>query len=55
MADDRAGPIREKYDADAEEHIMGIIKGDVPYVPTEEDEEEDVSSYLNLDGEGEGR
>ena len=51
MADDRADPIR---DADAEEHIMGIINGDIPYVP-EEDEEEDVSSYLNLDGEGEGR
>jgi hypothetical protein len=34
---------------------MGIINGDVLYVPTERDEEEDVSSYLNLDGEDEGR
>ncbi len=55
MADDRADPIRGNYDADAEEHIFGIINGDIPYVPAEEDEEEDVSSYLNLDGEGEGR
>ena len=54
MADDRADPIRGNYDAEAEEHIFGIIKGDIPYVPAEEDEEEDVSSYLNLDGEGEG-
>ena len=53
MADDRADPLRH---ADAEEHIMGIINGDIPYVPAEEDDqEEDVSSYLNLDGEGEGR
>ncbi len=54
MADDRADPIRGNYDAEAEEHIFGIINGDIPYVPAEEDEEEDVSSYLNLDGEGEG-
>ena len=54
MADDRADPIIGSYDAEAEEHILGIINGDIPYVPTEEDEEEDVSSYLNLDGEGEG-
>ena len=52
MADDRVDPIRGNYDADAEEHIFGIINGDIPYVPAEEDE---VSSYLNLDGEGEGR
>jgi hypothetical protein len=55
MADDRADPIMANYDPDAEEHIMGIINGDVPYVPTEQDEEEDISSYLNLDGEDEGR
>jgi hypothetical protein len=55
MADDRADPIRENYDADAEEHIFGIINDDILYVSAEEDEEEDVSSYLNLDGEGEGR
>jgi hypothetical protein len=55
MADDRADPIMDNYDPDAEEHIMDIINGDVPYVPTEQDEEEDISSYLNLDGEDEGR
>ena len=54
MADDRADPIMENYDPEAEAHITAIINGDIPYVP-EEDEEEDVSSYLNLDGEGEGR
>ena len=54
MADDRADPIMENYDLEAEAHITAIINGDIPYVP-EEDEEEDVSSYLNLDGEGEGR
>ena len=54
MADDRADPIIGGYDEEAEQHIFGIIKGDIPYVPTEEDEEEDVSSYLNLGGEGEG-
>ena len=52
MAHDRADPLR---DADAEEHIMGIINDDIPYVPAEEDDQqEDISSYLNLDGEGEG-
>ncbi len=55
MADDRADPILDNYDPEAEDHIMSIIKGDIPYVPAKEDEEEDVSSYLNLDGEGEGR
>jgi hypothetical protein len=55
MADDRADPIRENYNAEAEAQLFGIINGDIPYVPAEEDEEEDVSSYLNLDGEGEGR
>ena len=54
MADDRADPIMENYDPEAEAHITAIINGDIPYVP-EEDEEDDVSSYLNLDGEGEGR
>ena len=54
MADDRADPIMENYDEEAERHITAIINGDIPYVP-EEDEEEDVSSYLNLDGEGEGQ
>ena len=54
MADDRADPIIGGYDEEAEQHLFGIIKGDIPYVPTEEDEEEDVSSYLNLGGEGEG-
>ena len=52
MADDR-DPILENYDPEAEAHINGIINGDIPYVPPE-DEEDDVSSYLNLDGEGEG-
>ena len=43
MADDRADPLR---DADAEAHMFGIIKGDIPYVPDEEDyQEEDVSSF----------
>ncbi|KAK1643931.1 hypothetical protein QYE76_061736 [Lolium multiflorum] len=55
MTDDRADPIRENYNAEAEAHIFGIIAGDIPYVSAEEDEEEDVSSYLNLDGDGEGR
>ena len=55
MADDRADPIMANYDPDAEEHIMDIINGDVPYVPTEQDEEDDISSYLNLDGQDEGR
>jgi hypothetical protein len=34
--------------------MFGIIKGDIPYVPTGE-EEDDISSYLNLEGEDEGR
>ena len=54
MADDRADPILDNYDPDAEDHMFGIIKGDIPYVPTGE-EEDDISSYLNLDGEDEGR
>jgi hypothetical protein len=53
MVDDR-DPILGSYDPDAEAHITAIINGDIPYVP-EEYEEDDVSSYLNLDGEGEGR
>ena len=52
MADDR-DPILDNYDPEAEAHINGIINGDIPYVPPE-DEEDDVSSYLNLDDEGEG-
>jgi hypothetical protein len=54
MADDRADPIMENYDPEIEEQLFGIIKGDIPYVPTEQDEE-DISSYLNLDGQDEGR
>ena len=54
MADDRADPILDNYDPDAEDHMFGIIKGDIPYVPTGE-EEDDISSYLNLEGEDEGR
>ena len=54
MADDRADPIMDNYDQEVEEQIFGIIKGDIPYVPTEQDEE-DISSYLNLDGQDEGR
>ena len=54
MADDRADPIMANYDPEAEEHIMGLINGDILYVPTEQDEEEDISSYLNLDGQDEG-
>ena len=61
MAEDRADPLS---DAEAEDHIMGVINGDIAYVPDEEDyQEDDVSSFLNLDGatdivddqEGEGR
>lgn len=52
MADDRADPIRVNFDPEAEEHLFGMINGDILYVPVEEDEEEDVSSYLNLEGEG---
>jgi hypothetical protein len=55
MAGDRADPIMDNYDQEAEEHLFGIIKGDIVYVPTEQDEEEDISSYLNLDGQDEGR
>jgi hypothetical protein len=54
MADDRADPIMDNYDPDAEDHMFGIINGDILYVPTEQ-EEDDISSYLNLDGEDEGR
>jgi hypothetical protein len=45
-------PILDNYDREAEAHINGIINGDIPYMPPEY-EEEDVYSYLNLDGEGE--
>ena len=55
MADDRVDPIMANYDSEAEERIFDIIKGDVIYVPTEQDEEDDISSYLNLDGQDEGR
>ena len=54
MADDRADPILDNYDPDLEEHMFGIIKGDILYVPTGQ-EEDDISSYLNLEGEDEGR
>ena len=54
MVDDRGDPILDIYDSYAEDHIYGIIKGDVIYVPTGE-EEDDISSYLNLEGEDEGR
>ena len=54
MADDRADPILDNYDPDVEEHMFGIIKGDILYVPTGQ-EEDDISSYLNLEGEDEGR
>ena len=47
MADDRADPIMDNYDPDAEDHMFGIIKGDILYVPTGQ-EEDDISSYLNL-------
>ncbi|KAK1660678.1 hypothetical protein QYE76_048837 [Lolium multiflorum] len=46
---------RVTHNAEVEAHIFGIIADDIPYVAAEEDEEEDVSSYLNLDGDGEGR
>ena len=55
MADDRVDPIMANYDSEAEERVFDIIKGDVIYVPTEQDEEDDISSYLNLDGQDEGR
>ena len=54
MADDRADPIMDNYDPDGEAHMFGIINGDILYVPTGQ-EEDDISSYLNLDGEDEGR
>jgi hypothetical protein len=44
MADDRAAPINENYNAEVEAHIFGIIAGDIPYVSAEEDEKEDVSA-----------
>ena len=53
MADDRADPIMDNYDPEAEEQIFGIIKGDVLYVPTGQ-EEDDIDSYLNFEGEDEG-
>ena len=52
MADDRADPIRENYNAEAEAHLFGIINGDIPYVLAEGDEVEGVSSCLSLGGEG---
>ena len=55
MADDRADPIRDNYNSEAEAHLFGIINGDILYVPPQEDEEDDISSYLNLGGEDEGR
>src|SRR4051812_1064712 len=55
MADDRADPILDNYDPDGEAHMFGIINGDIVYVPTGQEEEDDISSYLNLDGEDEGR
>ena len=57
MADDRAEPLR---DPEAERYLMGIINNEIPYVPGSEYEQEEdvVSSYMNLDGdddrEGEG-
>ena len=54
MADDRVDPIMDNYDPDAKDHMFSIINGDILYVPTEQ-EEYDISSYLNLDGEDEGR
>jgi hypothetical protein len=50
MADGR-DPILDGYDPVLEEHINGIIRSDIPYVPPV-DEEDDVSSYLTLDDEG---
>ena len=60
MADDRTEPLR---DPEAERYLMGIINNEIPYVPGSEYEQQEdvVSSYLNLDGgrnggdqEGEG-
>ena len=49
MADDRAEPLR---DPEAERYLMGIINNEIPYVPGSEYEQEEdvVSSFLNLDG-----
>ncbi len=54
MADDRTEPLR---DPEAERYLMGIINNEIPYVPGSEYEQQEdvVSSYLNLDGEDEGR
>ncbi|XP_073367608.1 uncharacterized protein [Aegilops tauschii subsp. strangulata] len=53
MADDRAEPLR---DPEAERYLMGIINNKIPYVPGSEYEQEEdvVSSFLNLDGDQEG-
>ena len=53
MADDRAEPLR---DPEAERYLMGIINNEIPYVPGSEYEQEEdvVSSFLNLDGDQEG-
>jgi len=40
---------------DPEEYLHLVIRGEIPYVPEEhgeEDGEEDVSSFLNLTGDG---
>ena len=49
MADDRTEPLR---DPEAERYLMGIINNEIPYVSGSEDEQEEdvVSSFLNLDG-----
>ena len=49
MADDRAEPLR---DSEAERYLMGIINNEIPYVPGSEYEQQEdvVSSFLNLDG-----
>ena len=53
MADDRDEPLR---DPEAERYLMGIINNEIPYVPGSEYEQEEdvVSSFLNLDGDQEG-
>ena len=53
MADDRTEPLR---DPEAERYLMGIINNEIPYVPGSEYEQEEdiVSSFLNLDGDQEG-
>ena len=50
MADARAEPLR---DPEAERYLMGIINNEIPYVPGSEYEQEEdvVSSFLNLEGE----